>query len=58
MSNSKQEELIGVLWLIAGICALGFDYVFWGWVLIVKGSIDQLYSIFFAIKSFGSESER
>ena len=50
MSESKEEEIIGTLWLIAAVLAFGFQYTGWGYVFTVKAATDQLLSIVFAIR--------
>ncbi len=49
MSKSKEKEIIGAVWITAGICALGFGFTAWGWILIGKGALDQIMSISVAI---------
>lgn len=50
MSISRQEELIGVCWLIAAITAFGNGYVVVGWICLVKSFIDMVCSIVVACK--------
>lgn len=50
MKISRQEEIIGVLWIIASILAFGFHFNFFGWIFCIKGLIDMGYSISFALK--------
>ena len=47
-SASKQEELIGAVWIIASVLSFGFGYVVWGWMFAIKGGTDQLTSIYMA----------
>ena len=37
MSTSKEEELIGTLWIIAALLAFGFGYRWWGYAFAIKG---------------------
>jgi len=50
MSNSKQEEVIAVLWIIAAVMAFGFGFTVFGWIFAIKGFSDTAISVFFAIK--------
>lgn len=50
MSLSKEEELIGCLWIIGAVLCFGFGYRWWGYAFAVKGGIDQFTSIRYAIK--------
>lgn len=51
MSESKQEEIIGVLWLIAAVTAFGNGYTYWAWVFAVKAAFDIACSIVRAIQA-------
>jgi hypothetical protein len=55
MSVSRQEEIISVLWIIASLIAFGNGYTGWGWVFAVKGGLDTLTAIRFAIKEIAIE---
>ena len=47
--ESKIEEAVGVLWIIAAILAFGFEHTFLGWVFAVKGTFDQCCSFGYSI---------
>ncbi len=49
MSVSKEEEMIGTLWIVAAVLAFGFGYYWWGWAFSLKGGTDQVISIFCAL---------
>lgn len=57
MSISRQEEVIGVLWIIAGVLCLGFGYQVFGWICIVKGLLDQVIAIRFANQEIRRKAE-
>ena len=48
MIRSNSEEMIGALWVIAGLLAFQYSDV-WGYVLITKGTIDNVCAIGFAV---------
>jgi hypothetical protein len=49
MTNSQVEEIIAVLWLIAGLIALHAGFLV-GWIFIVKSFFDGACSVYFGIK--------
>lgn len=50
MSDSKIEEIIAVLWLIAGLVAFNVEFDAVGWFCIFKSAMDTLCSIRAAVK--------
>lgn len=55
-SISRQEEIIGCLWLIMAFTALGAGCPKWVFILLfVKGVLDQLASIRHAAKEIREE---
>lgn len=48
MSDSRKEEIIAALWLIAALLAFGNGYTVLGWMLTVKSVLDTATSIYFA----------
>lgn len=57
MSESKQEEIIAALWLIAGLTALGHGFIFFGWLCIVKAAFDTVFSICYGVKEVFAEKD-
>ena len=57
MSVSRQEEIIGTLWLIASILCFGFGYTFWGWALLAKAMFDQVASVFIGARELSRKTE-
>lgn len=49
MSESKQEEIIATLWLIAALLAFGNGYTFLGWALTVKAGLDTAAAIYIGV---------
>jgi len=49
MSESKQEEIIGTLWLIAGLLAFSGGHNLAGWILLGKSALDMICSLSLAI---------
>jgi hypothetical protein len=48
-TRSIVEELIAVLWLIAGLLAWQSNIKWFAWILFVKAALDTLCAIHFAI---------
>lgn len=55
MSISRQEEIIGTLWIIAAVLAFGFDYPSWGWIFAAKGASDTVAAFFAAFRGHRHE---
>lgn len=45
MSKSNAEEIIGILWIIAAILCFANNYTIFGYILLVKGVLDNIVSI-------------
>ena len=53
---STREEVIGVLWLIAGLLAFNGGHTLAGWALLIKAGLDIMGALYFAVKeAFGGE---
>lgn len=50
MSESKVEEIIAVLWLIAALLAFNGGYEVFGWALLAKAISDTICSLYCAYK--------
>ena len=50
MSESKIEEIIATLWIIAAILCFANDFTSWGWMFAIKGALDTAGSIYLAFK--------
>jgi len=49
VSTSRQEEIIGALWVIAGVLTLQYSE-FYGHIMIGKGILDNIIAIFLGVK--------
>jgi len=45
MSTSKQEEIISALWAICAILCFSHGYTIWGYIFVVKSTLDTIFSI-------------
>jgi CHASE2 domain-containing sensor protein len=55
MSNSKQEEIISALWVIAALLAFGNGFFVWGWVFAIKAALDTACAILYGISEVIAE---
>ena len=54
-SESKVEEMLGCLWWVLGFLALQNEYPIDAIIFFIKGSLDHLTSIVFAVKESQKE---
>lgn len=57
MNDSKAEEIISTLSLIAGLLAHSIGWGILGWLLIAKAILDTICSIFCAIRELRKETK-
>ena len=50
MDKSKQEEVIGTLWIIAALIAFSNNYQIWGWIFAINASFATICSIVIAYR--------
>jgi hypothetical protein len=56
-SNSKVEEALSALWLIAALLSWHIDFTTLAWILFVKSFLDTATSIIYAIEEKPSRDE-
>lgn len=57
MSESRQEEIIAVLWIIAALLAFSNSWLVWGAIFGFKGFSDTLFAIYFAGREIRAEKK-